>query len=62
MDHDDPVNAKWEDVLHTHPPRDRGTTRLDRIRVPGGWLYRQIVWCDGIAVALAFVPKAWPPE
>jgi hypothetical protein len=41
---------------------DTASNRLERIRVPGGWLYRTILFgstpigSGALAVALAFVP------
>ena len=37
------------------------TTTLDRIEVPGGWLYRTVLWDDDgtqPTVAMVFVPRA----
>ena len=44
--------SEWESVVESEP-----YTATDRLRVPGGWLYR--VTRDHPAVALAFVPD--PP-
>lgn len=42
-----PAPPAWQDI-------DRET---DRMRVPGGWLYRTIVYHDeAVAVATCFVP------
>ena len=46
---------EWEDVC------SRDGNYLDRIRVPGGWLYRTTLATYGenqVAVALAFVPMS----
>jgi hypothetical protein len=43
----------WEPVCVVHDAIDR----LDRIRVPGGWLYRTEVWREEEStVAMCFVP------
>lgn len=44
--------AEWEEVIQSVEGES-----LERIRIPGGWLYRTIVTDDphSIAVALAFV-------
>jgi len=65
MDHDDPVRPEWRNIANDYganPDVKIEVGCLDRIRVPGGWLYRQVFYGDNYAVALAFVPKAWPPE
>jgi hypothetical protein len=53
------MSERWETIT------DESSNRLDRIRVPGGWLYRTIVFGAGpvgsiLSVALAFVPS--PPR
>jgi hypothetical protein len=63
MNHDDPVNAEWEGVAFSDNKSHLSFKRtgLERIRVPGGWLYRQMVWdSEAVAVALAFVPHPEP--
>lgn len=46
--------AQWEAVGFSGDD----SSRLDRIRVPGGWLYRTIIWnaSNARAVATTFVP------
>lgn len=49
--------GKWEQIS-TEYDKFCGTSRL---KVPGGWLYREIVLrVEGASVALAFVPN--PPR
>ena len=48
-----PTSARWEEV---HPV-EQGNV-LQRIAVPGGWLYRTVV---AGGVAMCFVPSP-PPE
>jgi hypothetical protein len=48
----------WEIVHH------RGSAeRTERLRVPGGWLWRTRVWdkSDGTCVGLTFQPDSSPP-
>ena len=50
------MSADWERITDTM------SNRLERIRVPGGWLYRTILFgstpigSGPVAVALVFVP------
>ena len=48
-----PTSARWEEVY----PIEQGNV-LQRIAVPGGWLYRTVVTGG---VAMCFVPSP-PPE
>ena len=63
------MSAEWESIT------SREGERTSRMKVPGGWLYREMSWQmddDGnaVAVALCFVPsqavtvetKAYPVE
>jgi hypothetical protein len=46
---DEGVSAEWEDLC----------ANTDRLKVPGGWLYRTVVMDevqDAIGVAMVFVP------
>lgn len=45
------MSPDWEEIRND----GQGDERLERIEVPGGWLYRTTV--VGIGVALAFVPE-----
>jgi hypothetical protein len=55
----DPNQAHWESVNQRG-----GNDSTERLRVPGGWLYRTILTPpseDGVeSVALAFVPDTLP--
>lgn len=46
------MSARWE------PLTDEMSNRLDRFKVPGGWLYRTMTFAvtGEIAVAMVFVP------
>lgn len=51
---------EWE-IVHErwHPERKHIVECTDRMRVPGGWLYRTALWDRGPTVpgmAMAFVP------
>ena len=43
--------ADWQTVCELHVPSEGGAAgtheRTHRLRVPGGWLYRVMVWSDG---------------
>jgi hypothetical protein len=47
----------WERITNDDRDRDGGSNRLERIEVPGGWLYRTwVAHRTGLGVAMAFVP------
>ena len=66
------VTPTWETVVErTRPYTDKdGTTsfpvdRTERLRVPGGWIYRTVQnpFCIGVEdqdrVSMVFVPRRW---
>jgi hypothetical protein len=57
------VTAKWEVIVERRNEHDVPVDRTERLKVPGGWLYRVIrddmaVDDSRDAVALVFVPDA----
>lgn len=53
------VPGGWEDVFSTSEGRDR----LSRTKIPGGWIYRNVVWSAGsigLSVGMVFVPDGTP--
>ncbi len=58
-----PATSPWEPVTSSGTPSyNRWIT--DRLKVPGGWLYRQAIYDNGhgIAVSICFVPEAPKPD
>jgi len=51
--------SKWEVITDTHDDRSAFGTLTERLRVPGGWIYRTVH--DGVngdeSVAMVFVPR-----
>lgn len=47
-------DTRWEDVI----PAER-LERTSRLKVPGGWIYRSVIWGAGetIGVAMVFVSE-----